>query len=79
MADFGLTVKVTEGDNSGPPIVGATVSGELKPTSTDTAGNAVVDGVYVTVRADGFLPYEHQLYHRPSLQAPVTVSLQRIA
>lgn len=78
MADFGLTIKVTEGSNDGPPVVGAVASGTLMSQSTDVQGNAVIDGLYLTVTADGYEPYVSQPYHRPSLQAPVTVSLQRL-
>lgn len=78
MADFGLTIKVTEGTNDGPPIQGAIASGTLMSQSTDVQGNAVIDGLYLTVTADGYVPYVSQPYHRPSLQAPVTVSLQRL-
>lgn len=75
--DFGLTIRVTEGSNNGPPIVGALVSGELQPVRTDATGNAVVDIIFISVAADGFEPYVHQPYSRPALQTPVTVSLQR--
>lgn len=76
MADFGLWIKVTEGSNDGPPVPNAVVTGELQPTPTDAEGKAVVDTVFVSVHAQGFYPYERQPYYRPSLQAPVTVSLQ---
>ncbi len=78
MADFGLTISVHDTTNDGPPIAGAQVSLEGAQT-TDANGNAVVDTVFVTVTAEGYVPYEHQPYFRPSLQAPVTVSLQRVA
>ncbi len=76
MADFGLTIRVTEGTNDGPPIPNAVATGVLAPATTDAAGNAVIDGLYLTVGAQGYWPYEHQFYHRPSLQGPITVSLQ---
>lgn len=78
MPDFGLTIKVTEGTNDGPPVPNATVSGTLVPATTDQDGNAVVDTVNITVTAPGYAPYVNQPYGRPSLQAPVTVSLQRL-
>ncbi len=76
MADFGLTIKVTAGTNDGPAIPNAVATGVLAPAVTDATGNAVIDGLYLTVAAAGFWPYEHQFYHRPSLQGPITVSLQ---
>jgi hypothetical protein len=79
MPDFGLTIRVTEGSNDGPPITNATVSGKLEPATTDVNGNAVIEKVFITVTAPGFQPYVDQPYSRPSLQAPVPVSLQRIA
>ena len=78
MADFGLTISVHDTTNDGPPIPHASVHLEADAT-TDAQGNAVADVVYVTVTAEGFTPYVHQPYERPSLQAPVTVSLQRAA
>lgn len=79
MADFGLTISVTEGSNDGPPISGAEVSGELVPVTTDGQGHAVVDTVLITVTAKGYEPYVSQPYTRPALQAPVSVSLQKRA
>lgn len=79
MSDFGLTISVHDGTNDGPAIPNARVSGTLMPATTGADGNAVVDGLLLTVEADGFIPYVAQPYHRPSLQAPVTVSLQRRA
>lgn len=78
MADFGLTIKVTDGTNDGPAIQGAECSGTLMPQSTDVNGNAVIDGLLLTVEAAGYASYVAQPYHRPSLQAPVTVSLQKL-
>lgn len=78
MADFGLTISVREGSNDGPPIQGAIVTGSLAAVGSDASGNAVVNDVLVTVEAPGFYPYVAQLYHRPSLQGPVVISLQRL-
>lgn len=77
MADFGLTVSVREGSDSGPVIPNARLSGTLIPATTDATGLGTIEGLLLTVEADGFLPYVAQPYHRPSLQAPVTVSLRR--
>jgi hypothetical protein len=77
MPDFGLTIKVTEGSNDGPPVPHATVYGIMENQTTDATGTAVLERIYISVSADGFLPYVHQPYERPSLQAPITVSLQR--
>ena len=76
MADLGLTISVHDTTNDGPPIPNASVHLESDAT-TYANGNAVANVVYVTVTADGYYPYEHQPYERPSLQAPVMVSLQR--
>lgn len=76
MSEFGLTINVHDTTNDGPPIPHAAVHLEADAI-TDANGNAVADVVYVTVTAEGYIPYEHQPYERPSLQAPVTVSLQR--
>ena len=77
MSDFGLMVTVREGDDSGPPIPNALVTGTLMSTTTDSHGSAVIEGLYLSVEADGYVPYLQQPYLRPSLQAPITVSLRR--
>lgn len=86
MADFGMTIKVTEGANDGPPVknaqgtgyVGAYVDGDtVTPAVTGADGTMVLDGVMIQVSAQGFADYRGA-YHRPSLQAPVPVSLQRL-
>lgn len=78
MADFGLTIKVTEGSNDGPAVSNATASGTLMPAVSDVNGNAVIEGLLLTVEAPGYASYAAQPYNRPSLQAPVTVSLQKL-
>ena len=78
MADFGLTIKVTEGTNDGPPIPGAVASGTVVPATADAQGNAVIQDLVLTVEADGYVPYVAQTYHQPSLQASVPVSLQKL-
>lgn len=78
MASFGLTVAVREGANDGPPVVGAVVSGQVGNVQTNSAGEATIEVLYLTVEADGYIPYESQPYHRPSLQTPVVISLQKI-
>ncbi len=85
MSDFGLPVVVTDKD-TGKPIVGALCTGEVfamdanqNPVTavTDATGTATISGLYLTVDAAGYDPYVRQPYRRPSLQAPVAVSLQR--
>ncbi len=78
MSTFGLRVTVREGTNSGPAITGAVVSGQVGSVLTDGAGSATIDTLYLTVEADGYVPYESQPYTRPSLQSPVTVALQKL-
>jgi hypothetical protein len=75
MPDFGLTFHVREGNDSGPDVQGATVSGELVPVTGD--GTVTVEDVLVSVHAPGFAAYDRQRYHRPNLQAEVPISLQR--
>lgn len=77
MSVFGLNVSVREGDNAGPPIENARVSGEVAPARTNADGVATIDTLFLTVEADGFHPYIRQPYIRPSLDAPVSVSLRR--
>ncbi len=87
MSDFGLPVVVTDKD-TGKPIVGATCTGEVfgmdasqnpVTATTDATGTATISGIYLTVTADGYDSYVRQPYRRPSLQAPVAVSLRRRA
>lgn len=75
--EFGLQIKVTEGTDDGPavPNAAATIAGGA---SGDASGNIVIDTVYVSVTAPGFASYVNQPYVRPSLQGPITVSLQRL-
>jgi hypothetical protein len=87
MADFGLPVVVTDKAN-GAPIVGATCTGSVAaldaqnnviPAVTDATGTATISVINLTVAAPGYDSYVNQPYRRPSLQAPVAVSLQRSA
>ncbi len=88
MADFGLTVVVTDVD-TGKPIEGATASGtdccgldaqdNLVPAVSGPDGVATIKALYLTVSAPGYGTYEHQPYRRPALGASVPVSLRRLA
>jgi hypothetical protein len=78
MSSFGLPVKITEGTNDGPPIKGATVTGTIEPAVSGDDGVATVEAVRITVTAPGYQSYVDQRYERPSLESPVTVSLQRV-
>ena len=85
MADFGLPVVVTDA-STGAPVPNATCTGTVAamdansniiPAVTDATGTATISVIYLTVTAPGYNPYTAQPYRRPSLQAPVTVSLWR--
>jgi hypothetical protein len=87
MADFGLPVVVTD-KASGSPVVGATCTGTVAamdaqnnviPAVTDATGTATISVINLTVTAPGYDSYVNQPYRRPSLEAPVAVSLQRSA
>jgi hypothetical protein len=85
MADFGLPIQVLDADTHAP-IAGALVTGtavaldfDANPIVAQTGadGVATINGIFVSIRAAGYQPYLHQLYRRPSLQAPVTIHLTR--
>jgi hypothetical protein len=88
MADFGLTVTITDADTH-QPIAGATASGtdccgldaadNPVPALSDDKGIATIKALYLTVTAPGYEDYAHQLYRRPALGASVPVSLRRRA
>lgn len=85
MADFGLPIRVLE-EGTNRPIVNATVTGTVSALDgsnnpveavTDVDGMATIACVNITIRHPNYLDYVNQPYRRPSLQAPVTVHLQR--
>ena len=76
MRYFGLRISVRAGDNDGPPIEGAQATGELMPATSGADGIATIDGFFLTVEADGYVPYVAQPYHRPSLDGVVPIALQ---
>jgi hypothetical protein len=87
MAEFRLLIRVTE-QGTNKPIVGATATGTLcgldasdRPVDAVSGadGFATLKGIYLTVTADGFEDYTHQLHRRPALQTLVPVSLRRRA
>jgi hypothetical protein len=87
MADFRLLIMVTE-QGTNTPIVGATATGTVcgldgydQPVDAVTGadGFATLKGLYLTVTAEGFEDYTHQLHRRPALQEVVRVYLRRRA
>lgn len=76
MSTFGLLVSVREGDDNGPPIEGAKVSGVLVPENTDENGRVLIESVTIAVSDPAFYPYSGT-YARPSPDAIIPVSLQR--
>jgi hypothetical protein len=85
MADFRLLIRVTE-QGTNMPIVGATATGTLcgldvndRPVDAVSGadGFVTIKGLYLTVTAEGFEDYSHQLHRRPALQVMVPVSLRR--
>jgi hypothetical protein len=87
MADFRLLIKVTE-QGTNTPIVGAIVTGTVcgldaydQPVDAVSGadGFATFKGLYLTVTAEGFEDYAHQLHRRPALQEVVRVFLRRRA
>jgi hypothetical protein len=87
MADFKLLIRVTE-QGTNTPIVGATATGTVcgldandQPVDAVSGadGFATIKGLFLTVKADGFEDYTHQLHRRPALQEMVAVSLRRRA
>ncbi len=83
MPDFGLPVVVTDAA-TGQPIPGAICTGTVAaldasnnviPAVTDAQGLATISVLNLTITAPGYVSYVNQPYRRPSLQAPVAVSL----
>jgi hypothetical protein len=87
VADFRLLIMVTE-QGTNTPIVGATATGTVcgldandQPVDAVSGpdGFASFKGLYLTVTAEGFEDYIHQLHRRPALQEVVRVYLRRRA
>lgn len=78
MSDFHLTISVREGSDDGPPIPNALIL-HTGSAITGPDGLGTIEDITISVAAPGFKPYERQTFHRPSLDAPVTVSLQRLS